>query len=115
MAVASSASAIPGATTASEVFFEAAIDWKLCIIPQTVPNKPINNAFEPTAAKKPQFCSSFSSSRLRTNYITCNIRSLWPILWDSVFICCPCLHSFMALTNTAARGLVIDLLTFSYS
>jgi hypothetical protein len=37
-----SASAIPGATTASEVFFEAPMAWKLFTIPQTVPNKPMN-------------------------------------------------------------------------
>lgn len=39
-AVANSASAIPGATTAREVFFDAAIDWKLDMMPQTVPNRP---------------------------------------------------------------------------
>ena len=33
---------MPGATTASEVFFEAAIDWKLVMMPQTVPNRPMN-------------------------------------------------------------------------
>ena len=34
------------------VFLEMAIDWKEFIIPQTVPNKPINGAVEPTEAKK---------------------------------------------------------------
>src|SRR5712691_8467730 len=47
IAVANSASAMPGATTASEVFFEAAIDWKLVMMPQTVPNRPMKGpAFE---------------------------------------------------------------------
>src|SRR5262252_6047485 len=35
IAVANRASAMPGATTASDVFFEAAIDWKLVMMPQT--------------------------------------------------------------------------------
>ena len=30
----------PGATTARDVFLEAAIDWKLVMMPQTVPNRP---------------------------------------------------------------------------
>ena len=51
-AVANKASAIPGATIAKLVFLEIAIDWKEFIIPQTVPNKPINGAVEPTVAKK---------------------------------------------------------------
>ena len=50
-AVANKASAIPGATIAKLVFLEIAIDWKEFIIPQTVPNKPIKGAVEPTVAK----------------------------------------------------------------
>ena len=50
-AVANNASAIPGATIAKLVFLETAIDWNEFIIPQTVPNKPINGAVEPTVAK----------------------------------------------------------------
>ena len=51
-AVANSASAIPGATIAKLVFLEIAIDWNEFIIPQTVPNKPIKGAVDPTVAKK---------------------------------------------------------------
>ena len=51
-AVAKSASAIPGATIAKLVFLEIAIDWKEFIIPQTVPNKPMKGAVEPTVARK---------------------------------------------------------------
>ena len=40
----------PGATTANEVFFEAAIDWKLVMMPQTVPNRPTKGPAEPTVA-----------------------------------------------------------------
>ena len=58
-AVANSASAIPGATIARLVFLEIAIDWKEFIIPQTVPNNPINGAVEPTVAKKVKPFSNF--------------------------------------------------------
>src|SRR6476619_7424099 len=49
-AVANSASAMPGATTAKDVFLEAAIDWKLVMMPQTVPNNPTKGPAEPTMA-----------------------------------------------------------------
>ena len=51
-AVAKRGSAIPGATIAKLVFLEIAIDWKEFIIPQTVPNKPMKGAVDPTVAKK---------------------------------------------------------------
>ena len=51
-AVANNASAIPGATIAKLVFLEIAIDWNEFIIPQTVPNRPIKGAVEPTVAQK---------------------------------------------------------------
>ena len=35
---------MPGATTASAVFLEAAIAWKLVMMPQTVPNRPMKGA-----------------------------------------------------------------------
>ena len=44
---------MPGATTTRLVLRLVAIDWKLFIIPQTVPNKPTNGAVEPTVARKP--------------------------------------------------------------
>ena len=56
-AVANKASAIPGATIARLVFLEIAIDWNEFIIPQTVPNKPIKGAVEPTVARKEKFFS----------------------------------------------------------
>ena len=60
-AVAKSASAIPGATTAKLVFWEIPIAVKLFIIPQTVPNKPINGAVDPTEAKKLRPCLLYTS------------------------------------------------------
>ena len=42
---------MPGATTASEVFLVSAIAWKLFMMPQTVPNRPMNGAVEPTEAR----------------------------------------------------------------
>ena len=50
-AVANKASAIPGATIARLVFLEIAIDWNEFIIPQTVPNNPMNGAVDPIVAK----------------------------------------------------------------
>ena len=51
-AVAKRASAIPGATTAKLVLLLIAMDWKALTIPQTVPNKPIKGAVDPTVARK---------------------------------------------------------------
>src|SRR5919202_1763856 len=62
-AVANSASAMPGATTASVVFFVTAIDWKLFMMPQTVPNRPTNGAVEPMVASEGRCRSSTSTSR----------------------------------------------------
>ncbi len=59
-AVANNASAIPGATIARLVFLDIAIDWNEFMIPQTVPNKPINGAVEPTVARNVKFFSTFS-------------------------------------------------------
>ena len=50
--MANSDSAMPGATTARLVFFAAAIEEKLFMMPQTVPNRPTNGAVEPTVARK---------------------------------------------------------------
>ena len=52
MAVASSASAIPGATTARLVDFEPAIAWNEVMIPTTVPNRPTNGPAEPIVASE---------------------------------------------------------------
>ena len=50
-AVANRASAMPGATTASEVLCSPAMSVKLRMIPQTVPNRPTKGATEPTVAR----------------------------------------------------------------
>ena len=49
-AVANKASAMPGATTASDVFCACAIPVKLRMMPQTVPNRPTKGATAPTVA-----------------------------------------------------------------
>ena len=64
-AVANSASAMPGATTARLVFFCAAIAVKAFMMPQTVPNRPTKGAVEPTVARKPVKRSSRSISRVK--------------------------------------------------
>ena len=52
-AVAIRASAIPGATVARLAFIWIPISWNEIIMPQTVPNKPINGATEAVVARKP--------------------------------------------------------------
>src|SRR6266576_1431813 len=74
IAVANSASAMPGATTASEVFLEAAIDWKLDMMPQTVPNRPTNGPAEPTVASTRSRRSSRSISRAIETFVTFSHR-----------------------------------------
>ena len=101
IAVANSASAMPGATTASEVFFDAAIDWKLVMMPQTVPNRPTKGPAEPTVARTSRRLSSRSTSRAMVTSITFSMR-----------ICRPAkeragpsklrFHSRIAATNSAA-------------
>jgi len=52
-AVASSASAMPGATTARLVVCDFEMPMKLFIMPQTVPNRPTNGAVAPMVANSP--------------------------------------------------------------
>src|SRR5579872_194876 len=65
---------MPGATTARLVFFDAAIDWKLSMMPQTVPNRPTNGAVEPTVARKLMNRSMRSISRPTATFITRSMR-----------------------------------------
>src|SRR5207237_7627693 len=73
-AVANSDSAMPGATTARLVFFAAAIDWKLSIMPQTVPNRPTKGAVAPTVARNGIKRSTRSISRPSVTFMTRSIR-----------------------------------------
>ena len=52
-AVASSASAMPGATTARLVVCTFEMPMKLFMMPQTVPNRPTKGAVAPTVARMP--------------------------------------------------------------
>jgi hypothetical protein len=52
-AVARSASAMPGATTARLVVWAREMPIKLSMIPQTVPNRPTNGAVAPIVASIP--------------------------------------------------------------
>ena len=74
---------MPGATTARLVFFEAAIDWKLVMMPQTVPNRPMKGPAEPTVASTRSRRSSRSTSRVMVTFITFSMR------WVSVPIALP--------------------------
>ena len=81
-AVANNASAIPGATTARFVFCAIAIDWKLFIIPQTVPNSPIKGAVEPAVAKNVRFFSITSDSLLKVTCIDLFILSFREFMFE---------------------------------
>src|SRR6516164_7180500 len=100
IAVANNASAMPGATTASEVFCDAAIDWKLVMIPATVPNSPINGPAEPTVASTKSRRSICSTSRAMATSITFSMRICNPAkerTWPSRLR----FHSRIAATNSA--------------
>ncbi len=73
--MAKSDSAMPGATTARLVFLAAAIDWKLFMMPHTVPNRPTKGAVEPTVARNDMKRSSRSISRPTVTCITRSMRS----------------------------------------
>ncbi len=92
---------MPGATTASEVFFEAAIDWKLDMMPQTVPNRPTNGPAEPTVASTRSLRSSRSTSRAMETFITFSIRICRPAK-ERVWLSNERFHSRMAATKHAA-------------
>ena len=68
----------PGATTAREVFFEAAIDWKLVMMPQTVPNRPMKGPAEPTVASTRSRRSRRSTSRAMVTSMTFSMRICRP-------------------------------------
>src|SRR3546814_561998 len=77
-AVANSALAMPGATTARLVFFAAAIEVKAFMMPHTVPNRPMKGAAEPTEARKVMWRSRRSISRPSAISITRSMRCCRP-------------------------------------
>src|SRR6202521_152231 len=101
IAVANSASAMPGATTASEVFLEAAIDWKLDMMPQTVPNRPTKGPAEPAAASTISRRSSRSISLEIETFMTFSIRICSPAK-DRAWLSNDRFHSRIAATKQAA-------------
>ena len=99
--MASSASAMPGATTASDVFFDAAIAWKLVMMPHTVPNRPTNGPAEPTVARNRSRRSSRSVSRAMVTSSTLSMRVCRPI-GERAPASKLRFHSRIAATNTEA-------------
>src|SRR5207248_5207278 len=90
-----------GATTASEVFFDAAIDWKLDMMPQTVPNRPTKGPAEPTVASTRSRRSSRSTSRAIETFITFSIRICSPAM-ERAWVSNERFHSRIAATKHAA-------------
>ena len=78
IAVANSASAMPGATTASEVLLAPAMAVKLRMMPHTVPNRPTNGATEPTVARMLRRSPRRSSSAATAAFIRLASRSRVP-------------------------------------
>src|ERR1700675_1476457 len=74
IAVANSASAMPGATTERLVFCAAAIPAKLRMIPHTVPKRPMNGAAEPSVARNGRRNSRRRSSAFNANPIAPPLR-----------------------------------------
>src|ERR1700759_5346051 len=101
---------MPGPTPASEVFFEAAIDWKLDMMPQTVPNRPTNGPAEPTVASTSNLRSSRSTSRAIDTFITFSIRICSPAK-ERDWLSNERFHSRIAATKQAA----IDCVGFAAS
>src|SRR3979409_993332 len=101
IAVANSASAMPGATTASEVFLEAAIDWKLDMMPQTVPKKTTKGPREQTLARNSSRLSSRSIPRAMETFMTFSIRICSPAK-DRAWLSNDRFHSRIAATKHAA-------------
>ena len=73
-AVANSASAMPGATTARLVLLVLAMEVKLSMMPHTVPKRPMNGAVDPTEARKVIYFSISPISRLIESDITRSTR-----------------------------------------
>ncbi len=106
MAVASSASAMPGATTARLVDFEPAIAWNEVMMPTTVPNRPMKGADDPIEARKPRRPSSRSISRVSASSIALSMRVCRPsgerAPFSKLFF-----HSRMAATKIAPMPVVL--------
>ena len=105
MAVANSASAMPGATTARLVLCIAAMAENECMMPQTVPNRPMNGAVAPTLARNTIQRSIRSISRCTVTVMARSMRSR-TLVWE---MSAPATrterrHSPIAAANTAAIG-----------
>src|SRR5208282_781467 len=88
-------------TTASEVFFELAIDWNEFMMPNTGPKRPMNGPADATVASTSRFDSSRSTSRAIETSSTLSMRACSPrnepvACWNERF------HSRIAATNSAA-------------
>ncbi len=101
IAVANRASAMPGATTASDVVCWPAMARKLVMMPHTVPNRPTKGPAEPTVASTSRRRSSRAISRWMVTSITFSMRACRPANergWPSRLR----FHSRIAATNRAA-------------
>ena len=84
MAVANRASAIEGATIASEVFFCTAMAWKLFMMPQTVPKRPTKGEAVATMANAPRPFSMRALSRAMVASRWRSMRWISQAIWLSL-------------------------------
>jgi len=101
--VASKASAMPGATTASEVLPDMAISWNDRMIPQTVPKTPMKGAVAPVVARKLSPAVNRSASRVMATSIERSTRCCTPGMSAPSSRRDRC-HSVMPATNTRSEA-----------
>ena len=104
-AVASSASAIPGATTARLVVREREIPIKAFMIPQTVPNNPTKGAVAPTEASRPVPPASCREKAISSRRSCSSARSLMPAFLSGPPGSLRCSSSATAANNVPAGAL----------
>jgi len=83
------------------VFFEAAIDWKLDMMPQTVPNRPTNGPARADGRQHQSRRSSRSISRAMETFMTFSIRICRPAK-ERAWLSNERFHSRIAATKQAA-------------
>ena len=84
MAVANRASAMAGATTVRLVFCWMAMAWKACMMPQTVPKRPMKGEAVATMASRGRPSSTRAVSRAITESITRSMRWISRAAWVSL-------------------------------
>jgi hypothetical protein len=105
---------MPGATTASEVLLVAAMAENEFMIPQTVPNRPIKGAVDPTLARKVMPRSSEFISRPMVTAMARSTRwrsDACMLSFDGIPAAIPACHSSIPAAKVESRGSCLLFLT----